>query len=529
MRKEQSSAPPSIGSELPSRTEFSSEHRRTCASSKMGRRHRRKTARSNNQAAKPTKDDITVPKPPSCNPEIGEHYFHTLGEGPPADQYTTTAKVIRSYVFGAGFTEAARTMEAGRDVLMAYPVHPSELDDEEEEVTVSKPDPKKEVLFDPNSATVESQSAQGTAADEPVKLESASQSEGSAPTPTKRKSKWRTDAAKRVYEKELDLYVKSKANLMNGKIFAIMTIWDQCSPTMQAALSSMKGFTQAKHCGDLTTVLNHVRQACHDRNVAGDAFYVLWYALWNLMSLRQRDKESGADYRTRLTVAIKQFEQSGGSLSGLCGVDSHDGVPLTATMKMERMSSMMQFLQSNKGTYSELQTHFFNKKLRGENAYPKTWHGCANMLDHHRINSQHGAARRKTIKGPTSTASPSPKRPNPTLSKRSPSGKERYSGATGHTCPTSSAITAAATATTPQGVPPSLTTARTRTKKRNAPTPTREKKERSPPKLGKREQNHTQYSLVARPRPTRQTVTKMVGTPPQRGRGCPDYSTSKCR
>ena len=133
-----------------------------------------------------------MPKPPSCNPELGDHYFHTLGEGPPADQYGTTLKVIRSFVFGAGFTEAARSMEAGRDVLMAYPVHPSELDDEEEEVAVTKPDPKKEALFDPNSAAV----------DEPVKIESTAQSESPPPSPTKRKSKWRTGAAKRIYEKE---------------------------------------------------------------------------------------------------------------------------------------------------------------------------------------------------------------------------------------------------------------------------------------------------------------------------------------
>ena len=255
----------------------------------MGRRHRRKTAKGNSQAAKSAKDNPSVPRPPSCNPELGDHYFHTLGEGSPADQYATTEKVIRSYVFGAGFTEAARSMEAGRDILMAYPVHPSELDDEEDEI-VTKPDLKKEVLFDPNSATGEGEppstkSERGEAASESVKLESTTEGEESEgkeqepiPTPAKKKSKWKTDAAKRIYEKELDLYVKSKANLMNGKIFAIMTVWDQCSPTMQAALSSMKGFMEAKHSKDLIIVMKHVRQACHDRNVSGDRFYVLWSA-----------------------------------------------------------------------------------------------------------------------------------------------------------------------------------------------------------------------------------------------------------
>ena len=142
------------------------------------------------------------------------------------------------------------------------------------------------------------------------------------------------------------MYVKAKRNLATGKAYMIRIIFTQCSADMKATLNNRKGFKEAKANGDVITVLDHVRTACFDFNVAGNPFSIYWHALYRLVNTRQRKGEDGHSYRETLLTCMKRYEQVGGNMKGMMVVAKGDESISDSKHEkrtMQRLAAMMMF------------------------------------------------------------------------------------------------------------------------------------------------------------------------------------------
>ena len=72
--------------------------------------------------------------PETAMANIGEHYFHAATEKAPAGQYKNTLTPVVDYVYGKGYKEAAKSMDAGEEVALFIPKAPVKEDVVLEEV-----------------------------------------------------------------------------------------------------------------------------------------------------------------------------------------------------------------------------------------------------------------------------------------------------------------------------------------------------------------------------------------------------------
>ena len=156
---------------------------------------------------------------------------------------------------------------------------------------------------------------------------------------------------------------------------------------MKSVLKNRSGFSTARKAGNVTSVLEHVRTACYDFNVAGNQYSIFWHALYRLMNTRQRKNEDGHSYRERLLTAIKRFEQVGGSMSTLIKVEKTDtditDVKHTKSV-MQSLAAMMLFQQCGNDRYGKLKTEYYNNRLAGNDLYPTSWSQAATLLDNYK-------------------------------------------------------------------------------------------------------------------------------------------------
>ena len=321
---------------------------------------------------------MKLSKPETAMADIGEHYFHAATEQAPAGQYENTHTAIIDYVYTKGYKDAAMMMDAGEELPISIPKAPVK----EDVVLVETTEDEKPttMVFDAMAVYDDDEDEDELVDDDKgVKSETA---ESAASLEVEREQIFQT--LLEVHKKEIDLYVKSKSKLKEGKDFAIRCVWAQCSTGMKAVLQNRKGFSVSRKSGDVIAVLDHVRTACYDFNVAGNPYNIYWHALYRVMNTRQRKNEDGHSFRERLLTAIKRFEQVGGSMSRLIEVDKSD--PKTSDAKhtrmvMQSLAAMMQFQQCDNERYGKLKTEYYNNRLAGNDLYPKNWNQAATLLD----------------------------------------------------------------------------------------------------------------------------------------------------
>ena len=317
--------------------------------------------------------------PETAMADIGEHYFHAATEQAPAAQFENTHTAIVDYMYTKGYKDAAKTLEAGEEVVITIPKLPVK----EDVVLVESTVPKKPttMVFDVSAMDDDDDDDFASNAKD-VKSETV---EDTAALEEEREQIYKT--LLEVHKKEIDLYVKAKSKYKEGKDYAIRCVWAQCSTGMKAVLKNRKGFSQSRKSGDIIAVIDHVRTACYDFNVAGNPYNVYWHALYRLMNIRQRKNEDGHSFRERLLTAIKRFEQVGGSMSRLIEVDKTD--PKMDDVKhtrkvMQSLAAMMMFQQCDNERYGKLKTEYYNNRLAGSDMYPSNWNQAATLLDNYK-------------------------------------------------------------------------------------------------------------------------------------------------
>ena len=219
--------------------------------------------------------------PETAMADIGGHYFHAATEQAPAGQYENTLIAIVDYMYAKGYKDAAKTMEAGEEVVMSIPKAPVK----EDVVLTETVEDKKPttMVFDIMTVADDDDDDDDDliGVDKDIKSETA---ESAATLEAEREQVYQT--LLEVHKKEIDLYVKSKSKFKEGKDFAIRCVWAQCSTGMKAVLQNRKGFSSSRKNGDVIAVMDHVRTACYDFNVAGNPYNIYWHALYRLMNTR---------------------------------------------------------------------------------------------------------------------------------------------------------------------------------------------------------------------------------------------------
>ena len=290
-----------------------------------GKRRRDKSARRTTSTTKANVIESAAkapkPKPVNAIDYLGEHYDYAAGEKPPTNQYESTTTMIINHTYSKGYHEAAETMEAEANVLPRVPIAPTRPTIEEitGPNTAKKADKKNVGTF-----TILLDKWNSDKEDDEVKVETITDEPELTPTEQAVLIKQTFETLKAIHTKEIDQHVKAKANLTKGKVFATRIIMAQCSSNMLAILNSREGFRATRLEGDVVTILQHLKTACYDFNVAGDEVNTLWHTLFRLVNTRQKTTESRHDYMERLMAAMQRFEKAGGSISGLISIKKSD-------------------------------------------------------------------------------------------------------------------------------------------------------------------------------------------------------------
>ena len=160
----------------------------------------------------PAKAEMMTPaaakmsKPEMAMANIGEHYFHAASEQAPAGQYENTLLAIVDYIYTKGYKEAAKTIDAGEEVVMCVPKAPVKediiLQDE-----VIKTKVTTTMFFD----VMDEEDEDDTSTSKNVKNESPEDAEA---LDEEREQVYQT--LLEVHKKEIDLFVKAKAKLKEG-------------------------------------------------------------------------------------------------------------------------------------------------------------------------------------------------------------------------------------------------------------------------------------------------------------------------
>ena len=78
-----------------------------------GKGNEAKTPAKGDNAATPATTAPKLSTPETAMSDFGEHYFHAATEKAPAGQYENTLTAVVDHVYGKGYKEAAKSMDAG--------------------------------------------------------------------------------------------------------------------------------------------------------------------------------------------------------------------------------------------------------------------------------------------------------------------------------------------------------------------------------------------------------------------------------
>ena len=362
----------------------------------MGRNSRdRRSQRRRQAAAQSTNVEVKATVPDGAMKDLGENYYQAPSEKPKnADQFEITTKVIGDHLFKEGYSEAAETIELGEDALPELPTPDTEFINLKAKSKVRRPvfglgfKEEFDETSDDDGKPLELGSAkmeETTASEEDAEKKRAAMAE-QAMQQAIEEAKISTLAA--IYQKKLELYMKREENLKKGKMYGIRCVLAQCSASIKTAINAKSGFASLRKEGDLIGVLNRVRSACNDLNSSGDKYCVIHRALLRMTNTIQKQGETGHKFRARLESAVKEFEQAGGSLSGMLvnvkADEKDDATKFDENARKSRFGAMMMFQQSNE-QYNDTRDMYHNQTLGGNNMYPTTWNEAAFTLDNLKI------------------------------------------------------------------------------------------------------------------------------------------------
>ena len=113
---------------------------------------------------------------------------------------------------------------------------------------------------------------------------------------------------KRVWEKEVDIYVDRKRNYEDNKTNLYAIAYGQCSKAMKAKLKTLQNFQDISDRHDLLGLLREIKSIGEQLDTRGYCSEALVNIKLSFFNIQQGEKESNADYHSRFIKCVEVAE-----------------------------------------------------------------------------------------------------------------------------------------------------------------------------------------------------------------------------
>lgn len=190
----------------------------------------------------------------------------------------------------------------------------------------------------------------------------------------------------KVWEIEVDAYVKGKNTYKNNKVALYSVIWAQCSEAMQTKVKSDSNFTAIHEGSDSLALVKVIKGIAYKFETQKNTYLSLDDAKTAFYTRRQGAEESPSDYMTKFQDSVQVIEHYGGTI----GIDKaliteelqRDGAAVNplkpdatelaaATLAAKKKIYAIAYLKrADKIRYGLLLTELENNYTRGTDQYP---------------------------------------------------------------------------------------------------------------------------------------------------------------
>ena len=201
---------------------------------------------------------------------------------------------------------------------------------------------------------------------------------------------------KRIWEKQVDEYVKRLNLYESNKKGLYSVIWDQCSPALQARMESLNDYNDIERRSDCLKLLQEIRSSVYQFETQAYIHESMLKTKEDLYRMKQKEDESTNDYRKRFREQlemIRHYQGSFGDDIGLIrdeyrrqGLDGEkedrrsDSWPKMEKLSIDRAQGMAFLRNANTQKYGLLMTDLANQFSRKNDQYPSNLTEAYNLL-----------------------------------------------------------------------------------------------------------------------------------------------------
>ena len=219
---------------------------------------------------------------------------------------------------------------------------------------------------------------------------------------------------KRIWEKQVDEYVKRLNLYESNKKGLYSVIWDQCSPALQARMESLNDYNDIERRSDCLKLLQEIRSSVYQFETQAYIHESMLKTKEDLYRMKQKEDESTNDYRKRFREQLEMIRHYQGSFRddiGLIrdeyrrqGLDGEkedrrsDSWSKMEKLSIDRAQGMAFLRNANTQKYGPLMIDLANQFSRKNDQYPSNLIEAYNLLVNFKSNSVEKSFRKRDKK-----------------------------------------------------------------------------------------------------------------------------------
>jgi hypothetical protein len=197
----------------------------------------------------------------------------------------------------------------------------------------------------------------------------------------------------KVWEKEIDDYMKTQKMYEEnmGTIYSL--IWGQCSTSLQAKLEAKAGYAAMHAAQNAIELLKSIKDTTHSFKDEKWKAHALYESKQRFFLNHQDRNMSVANYREKFMNLIEVLEHSGGSIHEEALVEEALGNVTASAATPEQLKDAMKkareefmacafLLGADRNRYGKLVEDLENSYIQKHDIYPKTLNDAYNLLLH---------------------------------------------------------------------------------------------------------------------------------------------------
>jgi hypothetical protein len=118
----------------------------------------------------------------------------------------------------------------------------------------------------------------------------------------------------RIWEREVDIFVRQRETYHNKKCALYSVVWEQCSGAMQAKIKSDNDFDNMPKNSDSLALINVMKGIAYKFDSQKNIYLALDNVKLAFYSYHQGTKETNANYMSKFNNTIEVIERYGGKI-----------------------------------------------------------------------------------------------------------------------------------------------------------------------------------------------------------------------